>query len=72
MLPRPFDLMPPTIARDLVDANVPSDRPVTVFQRLTLEGEKAWNGTLQECAELTEEFSDLSIMIFLRPSAGPD
>ena len=72
LLPRPFDLMPPTIARDLVDANVPADRPVTVFQRLTLEGEKAWNGTLQECAELTEEFSDLSIMVFLRPSAGPD
>ena len=69
LLPRPFDLMPPAICGDLITANLPPGRPVTVYQRLTLEGEKAWSGTLQECANLTEEFSDLSIMVFPRPAA---
>ena len=69
LLPRPFDLMPPAICGDLIAANLPPGRPVTVYQRLTLEGEKAWSGTLQECANLTEEFSDLSIMVFPRPAA---
>ena len=69
LLPRPFDLMPPAICGDLIAANLPPARPVTVYQRLTLEGEKAWSGTLQECANLTEEFSDLSIMVFPRPAA---
>ena len=69
LLPRPFDLMPPGIAADLVAVGIGPERPVTVYQRLTLEGEKAWTGSLAECAGLTEEFSDLSIMVFLRPSA---
>ena len=71
LLPRPFDLMPSGIAGDLIAAGIPAERPVTVYQRLTLEGEKAWSGTLQECADLTEEFSDLSIMVFLRPASDP-
>lgn len=70
LLPRPFDLMPPQIAADLVSAGVAADRPVTVYQRLTLEGEKTWTGTLQDCAAITEEFSDLSIMVFLRSGNG--
>ena len=70
LLPRPFDLMPPAIAQGLLDAGLPPQRPVSVYQRLTLPGEKAWHGTLQECAALTEEFSDLSIMVFPRPAAG--
>ena len=68
LLPRPFDLMPPQIAADLVAGGAASDRAVTVYQRLTLEGEKAWSGTLAECAAISEEFSDLSIMVFLRES----
>ena len=68
LLPRPFDLMPPQIATDLVAGGIPENRPVTVYQRLTLEGEKAWTGPLGDCAALSEEFSDLSIMVFLRPS----
>ena len=72
LLPRPFDLMPPGIASDLVAAGIPAARPVTVYQRLTLEGEKAWSGTLQECADLTEEFSDLSIMVFLRSTSDQE
>ena len=68
LLPRPFDLMPPQIAGDLVAAGIPSQRQVTVYQRLTLEGEKTWTGSLEQCAALDEEFSDLSIMVFLKPS----
>ncbi len=70
LLPRPFDLMPPAICRDLMAAGLPSGLPVTVYQRLTLDGEKAWSGALEACAGLTEEFSDLSIMVFRRPSDG--
>ena len=72
LLPRPFYLMPPAIAGDLIAAGIAPERPVTVFQRLTLEGEQAWSGPLQGCAALTEEFSDLSIMVFPRPVQGHD
>ena len=65
MLPRPFDLMPAGIATGLVDAGVPGDLPVRVYQRLTLKDEKCWQGTLQECSEITGEFSDLTIMVCL-------
>ena len=68
LLPRPYDLMPAQIAGDLVASGVPADRQVTVYQRLTLEGEKSWTGSLAGCAALEEEFSDLSIMVFLKPS----
>ena len=70
LLPRPFDLMPAKIAGDLISGGVPSDRPLTVYQRLSLEGEKAWSGTLAACAESDEEFSDLTIMVFPRPEGG--
>ena len=62
--------MPPAIAQGLLDAGLPPPRPVSVYQRLTLPGEKAWHGNLAECAALTEDFSDLSIMVFPRPAAG--
>ena len=65
LLPRPFDLMPAGIASGLLNAGVLGNIPVRVYQRLTLEGEKSWDGTLRECSEITEEFSDLSIMVFL-------
>ena len=64
LLPRPFDLMPPAIAAGLIDEGVAPQRTVTAYQRLTLEGEQAWTGSLQECAAITEEFSDLTIMVF--------
>ena len=66
MLPRPYDLMPPGIARELVAAGIPGDTTMTVFQRLSLDGEKRWNGTLDECSVITEELSDLSIMVIYR------
>ena len=72
LLPRPFDLMPPAIAQGLIDAGVSPDLPVTVYQRLTLEGEQRWSGGLRECSEITEEFSDLSIMVFLTGTTLPE
>lgn len=66
LLPRPFDLMPAQIAADLVNGGIDEDRRVTVYQRLTLEDEQAWSGTLGQCAAISEEFSDLSIMVFPR------
>ncbi len=64
LLPRPYDLMPPGIASHLIELGISEDRPMLVYQRLTLEGEKAWEGTLRQCADSTEEFSDLTIMVF--------
>ena len=65
LLPRPFDLMPAGIAKGLLDAGVGADLPMRVYQRLTLEDEKRWSGKLQDCSEIEDEFSDLSIMVFL-------
>lgn len=70
LLPRPFDLMPPAIAEQLVQAGIPEDRRVTVFQRLTLDGEQQWTGNLKECSSISEEFSDLSIMVIFCQAAG--
>ena len=66
LLPRPFDLMPAAIAGHLIDQGVPGQRTITIFQRLTLDGEQAWSGSLEECRGLTQEFSDLSIMVLPR------
>ncbi|PKB78453.1 MAG: precorrin-6y C5,15-methyltransferase (decarboxylating) subunit CbiE [SAR202 cluster bacterium Io17-Chloro-G9] len=64
LLPRPWDLMPAGIASNLLDQGIPAERPVTIFQRLTLDGEERWQGSLEACAALSQEFSDLSIMVF--------
>ena len=66
LLPRPWDLMPPAIAAHLIDVGVPEERSLLVFQRLTLDGEKRWEGSLRQCAESNEEFSDLTILVFPR------
>ena len=70
LLPRPYDLMPAGIAARLIEAGIAPDRPLTVFQRLTLEGEQRWDGTLAQCAATTEEFSDLTIMVFPHPASA--
>ena len=72
LLPRPFDLMPAGIAQGVVDAGVRGDLPMRVYQRLTLEDEKRWSGTLQACSEIEDEFSDLSIMVFLSGTTSTD
>ena len=69
LLPRPWELMPPGIAARLLEAGLPSDKAVRVLQRLSLEGEEDWSGTLQECADFSGEHSDLTIMLFLKPSS---
>ena len=70
LLPRPWDLMPPAIAAHLLEAGIPKDVPVRVFQRLTLPEEQDWTGTLKECADFGGEHSDLTIMVFPRPTGG--
>ena len=65
LLPRPFDLMPAGIAGGLLDLGVQGNVNVRVYQRLTLEDEQCWEGTISECSRITDEFSDLSIMVFL-------
>ncbi len=72
LLPRPFDFMPPAIAANAISDGADPEHPVTVFQRLTLTDESRWDGTLAQCAQLPDEFSDLSIMVFPRPSAAQD
>ncbi len=65
MLPRPFDLMPAGIAQGLLQEGVRGDLPTLVYQRLTFDDEQCWTGDLQGCSEITGDFSDLSIMVFL-------
>ena len=72
LLPRPFDFMPPGIAANAIADGADPEHPVTVFQRLSLPDEKRWDGTLAQCAELPDEFSDLSIMVFPRPAGDHD
>ena len=69
LLPQPYDFMPPAIAGGLVEEGVSGDRRVTVFQRLTLDAEQSWSGSLAECGNITDEFSDLSIMIIFQDEA---
>lgn len=70
LLPRPYDLMPAGIAAGVIEEGVSGDRPVTVYQRLTLDDEQSWSGSISECAAITTEFSDLSIMVFLTPASA--
>ncbi|MCY4417806.1 MAG: precorrin-6y C5,15-methyltransferase (decarboxylating) subunit CbiE [Chloroflexi bacterium] len=72
LLPRPFDFMPPAIAANAIDDGADPDQKVTVFQRLSLPDEQRWDGTLSQCAQLPDEFSDLSIMVFPRPAGDHD
>ena len=74
VFPRPWDLMPPAIAGRLLEAGIPPHQAVTIYQRLTLSDEQEWAGTLQDCAALSQEISDLSIMVFPleQPSANAE
>ena len=72
LLPRPFDFMPPAIAANAITDGADPGQQVTVFQRLTLPDEQRWDGTLAQCAELPDEFSDLSIMVFPRTESDHD
>ena len=67
LLPSPYELMPAGIAAGVIEDGVPGDRQMTVYQRLTHDDEQSWSGSVSECAAITTDFSDLSIMIFHRP-----
>ena len=69
LLPRPYDLMPAGIATGLIEEGVSGERPMTVYQRLTLDDEQSWSGSIAGCAAITAEFSDLSIMVFHTPAS---
>ncbi|MCH7843293.1 MAG: precorrin-6y C5,15-methyltransferase (decarboxylating) subunit CbiE [Chloroflexi bacterium] len=69
LLPRPYDLMPAGIAAGVIEEGVPGDRQMTVLQRLTHDDEQSWSGSVGECAAITTDFSDLTIMIFHRPTS---
>jgi cobalt-precorrin-7 (C5)-methyltransferase len=70
LLPRPYDLMPAGIAAGVIEDEVAGERLMTVYQRLTHDDEQSWSGTVTECAAITTEFSDLSIMVFHRPASN--
>lgn len=66
-LPRPWDFMPAAMARFLLDGGVAGGRAVTVYEKLTLDGEAEHQLTLAELAARSEEFSDLSIVVLPKP-----
>jgi len=69
LLPRPYDLMPAGIAAGILSKGISGERRMTVFQRLTHDDEQRWDGTISECAAITAEFSDLSLMVFHKPDS---
>ena len=64
VLPRPFDLMPATIAALLLEAGTPADTPLWALQRLSFTDETICEYTLASLADEEAEFSDLTIMAF--------
>ncbi len=67
ILPLPWSFMPAQIAAMFVQGGIAEDRPVIVYQKLTLPGESTTRTTLQQLAQWPEEFSDLSIVVLPRP-----
>lgn len=67
VLPKPWDVMPVALARDLLACAVPGDRAAVVYERLTLEGEAASSYCLADLAQEERAFSDLSILVLRRP-----
>jgi iron complex transport system ATP-binding protein len=64
VLPRPWDLMPAALARWLLAEGIAGRRPVVVYERLTLDGEREHRLSLAELAGSNHPFSDLSIIVF--------
>lgn len=64
VLPRPFDLMPATIAARLLEFGISSDTSLWALQRLSLDGETIAEYTLATLASEDAEFSDLTILAF--------
>jgi cobalt-precorrin-7 (C5)-methyltransferase len=66
IFPLPWSFMPPQIAGMLLQGGVAGERPVIVYQKLTLPGESETRTTLEQLVEWQEEFSDLSIVVLPR------
>jgi cobalt-precorrin-7 (C5)-methyltransferase len=66
VLPLPWSFMPPQIAAMLLQGGIAGERPIIVYQRLTLPGESATHTTVQKLSEWQSEFSDLSIVVLPR------
>ena len=64
VLPRPYDLMPTTIAAYLLEQGIAPDTPLYALQRLSLPGETISEYTLSSLSSEKAEFSDLSILVF--------
>ena len=69
VLPRPWDLMPAAIARELVQEGVDEATEAVVLEQLTLPEERITRFTLSSLAPSTLDFSDLTIMVFPVPPA---
>lgn len=67
VIPRPWDFMPKDIAKYLTDSGVSGEHIVEVWENLTVR-EAKWTGRL---ADLTGEFSDMSIMLLRALSPMP-
>ena len=66
ILPLPWSFMPPQIAVMLLRGGITGERPIIVYQKLTLPGESETRTTVQQLAEWQDEFSDLSIVVLPR------
>lgn len=66
ILPLPWSFMPPQVAVMLLRGGIAGERPVIVYQKLTLPGESETRTTVQQLAEWQDEFSDLSIVVLPR------
>ena len=67
VLPRPWDYMPPAIARQILERGAQLETKVAIYERLSLEDEKSHSFSLGELAQSSYEFSDLSIMVIFAP-----
>ncbi len=68
IFPLPWSFMPPQIADMLLQGGVAGERPVIIYQKLTLPEESETRTTLEQLAQWQEEFSDLSIVVLPRSS----
>ena len=67
-LPRPFDIMPAALCRQLMEAGIDGARAVTVHQRLTFDDESSADTAIADCAETGDgDYSDLTVMVFPKP-----
>ena len=67
VLPRPFDLMPATIAARLLEEGIEPETPLWALQRLSLPDESISEYSLASLASEEAEFSDLTILAFPIP-----